>query len=99
MARSGLDGAQGPGGWGGAWVTHPLFASVVPSLEVQDELFPHRLVSAGGDGKGPVSSAGAGTTDPAAGGSPASAPRRSVSSDARSPKNEPPMADVPDPLC
>lgn len=92
MARSGLDGAQGPGGWGGAWVTHPLFASVVPSLEVQDELFPHRLVSAGGDGKGPVSSAGAGTTDPAAGGSPALAPRWSVSSDARSPRNEPPTA-------
>lgn len=92
MARSGLDGAQGPGGWGGARVTHPLFASVVPPLEVQDELFPHRLVSAGGDGKGPVSSAGAGTTDPAAGGSPALAPRRSVSSDARSPRNEPPTA-------
>lgn len=92
MARSGLDRAQGPGGWGGARVTHPLFASVVPPLEVQDELFPHCLVSAGGDGKGPVSSAGAGTTNPAAGGSPASAPRWSVSSDARSPRNEPPTA-------
>ena len=37
---------------GGHGVTYPLFPGVIPPLEVQDQLFPHRLVSARDDRKG-----------------------------------------------
>lgn len=31
--------------------THPLLTSMIPPLEVQDELLPHRLVSEGDRGR------------------------------------------------